>query len=212
MSLYSDKTNDRMASASESDLSSETEKVYIVLSQTGTALSRILKLFTRAPYNHSSISLDEDLHSMYSFGRVNPYNPFIGGFVRESPDDGTFKRFKNTRVMVLEFEVSPRAREEFGVLLGEMLRERARYHYNYLGLLLAALRIHREKTDCYYCSEFVKAMAQKLGLDGVESIPPIVKPIHFLGLGNHKTVYVGKLRDYIPPAHTPTHTTANGMA
>ncbi len=175
-----------------------TEKVYIVLSQTGTALSRFLKLVTRAPYNHSSIALDEDLHSMYSFGRLHPYNPFIGGFVRESPDDGTFKRFKNTRVMVLELEVSPRAREEFGALLGDMLANRAQYHYNYLGLLLAALRIHREKTDCYYCSEFVKAMAQRLGLDGVEHIPPIVKPIHFLGL-THKTIYEGKLRDYIPP-------------
>ncbi len=188
----------RTVSASDSE---ETEKVYIVLSQTGTALSRFLKLVTRAPYNHSSIALDEDLNSMYSFGRLHPYNPFIGGFVRESPEDGTFKRFKNTRVMVLEFEVSPRAREEFGALLGEMLRERARYHYNYLGLLLAALRIHREKTDCYYCSEFVKAMAQKLELDGAEEIPSIVKPIHFLGL-DHKTVYEGKLCDYIPPEHT----------
>ncbi len=183
------------------------EKVYIVLSQTGTVLSRVLKLLTRAPYNHSSIALSEDLHAMYSFGRLNPYNPFIGGFVEESPDHGTFKRFKNTRVMVLEFEVSPRAREEFGVLLGDMLREQAKYHYNYLGLLLAALRIHREKTDCYYCSEFVKAMAQKLGLDGVEGIPPIVKPIHFLGL-NHKTVYEGRLQDYIPPVEMPVATGA----
>ena len=37
------------------------KKVYIVLSQTGTILSRILKLVTRAPYNHSSITLSEDL-------------------------------------------------------------------------------------------------------------------------------------------------------
>ena len=35
----------------------QTRKVYIVLSQTGTVLSRILKLYTRAPYNHSSIAL-----------------------------------------------------------------------------------------------------------------------------------------------------------
>ncbi len=178
------------------------EKVYIVLSQTGTILSRILKLITRAPYNHSSISLDDDLHTMYSFGRANPYNPFIGAFVEESPESGTFKRFKNTRVMVLEFEVDPQKRDELGHVLSEMLKERARYHYNYLGLFLAAIRVHREKKNCYYCSEFVKAMAQTLGLSGVETIPPIVKPMHFLNL-SHKTVYVGKLTDYIPPAHAP---------
>ena len=39
----------------------QTRKVYIVLSQTGTILSRILKLYTRAPYNHCSIALCEDL-------------------------------------------------------------------------------------------------------------------------------------------------------
>ncbi len=173
----------------------EREKIYIVLSQTGTILSRVLKILTRAPYNHSSIALDEDLQTMYSFGRAHPYNPFVGAFVKESPASGTFKRFKNTRVMVLEFEVSSEKREELGHILGEMLRERARYHYNYLGLFLAAIRVHRKKQNCYYCSEFVKAMAEKLGLDGVENIPPIVKPIHFLNL-SHKTVYIGKLRDY----------------
>lgn len=185
------------ATATQPPPGAGTEKVYIVLSQTGTLLSRILKLLTRAPYNHSSISLDGDLSTMYSFGRVNPYNPFIGSFVQESPSAGTFKRFKNTDVMVLEFEVSREARDDLARLLEEMLRERTKYHYNYLGLFLAAIRVHREKTDCYYCSEFVKAMAGRLGLSGIEDIPPIVKPIHFLRL-KHKTVYVGKLRDYHP--------------
>lgn len=173
------------------------KKVYIVLSQTGTILSRILKLVTRAPYNHSSITLTDDLQTMYSFGRVHPYNPFVGGFVQESPAYGTFKRFKNTRVMVLETEISPDAYSEIGQLIQQMMKEKARYHYNYLGLLLAALRIHREKRNCYYCSEFVKAMVVKMGLPGAEDIPDIVKPIHFLTVP-HKTVYVGKLQDYVP--------------
>lgn len=170
-------------------------KVYIVLSQTGTVLSRILKFTTRAPYNHSSIALTEDLETMYSFGRVHPYNPFVGGFVEESPSRGTFKRFKNTRVLVLETEVSPEAYEELGEVIRDMVGQRARYHYNYLGLFLAALRVHWEKKDCYYCSEFVKAMATRLNLPGVEEIPSIVKPIHFLTIP-HTTVFVGKLQDY----------------
>ncbi len=178
------------------------ETVYIVLSQTGTVLSRILKLVTRAPYNHSSIALSEDLQTMYSFGRVNPYNPFVGGFVEESPSAGTFKRFKNTRVMVLEVEVGAEARDELVQLLCGMLRERTRYHYNYLGLFLAALHVHWQKTNCYYCSEFVKAMVERLGLSGVEQIPSIVKPIHFLSL-KHRTVYVGRLQDYAARAVAP---------
>ena len=170
-------------------------RVYIVLSQTGTILSRILKLYTRAPYNHSSIALTEDLEVMYSFGRLNPYNPFRGGFVQESASFGTFKRFKNTRVMVVEAEVTEKAYGELCEHIRAMLRTRTEYHYNYIGLLLAAIRIHRAKRNCYYCSEFVKAMAVQAGVEGAETIPAIVKPMHLLRVP-HKTVYVGRLRDY----------------
>ena len=99
---------------------SSTKKVYIVLSQTGTILSRILKLVTRAPYNHSSIALTEDLEVMYSFGRLNPYNPFRGGFVQESAHFGTFKRFKNTRVMVVEADVTEQAYGELCTRIAEI--------------------------------------------------------------------------------------------
>ena len=68
-------------------------KIYVVLTYTGTVLSRFVKLFTKGEYSHVSISLDENLEEMYSFGRINPYIPFWGGFVQESPHYGTFKRF-----------------------------------------------------------------------------------------------------------------------
>ena len=82
------------------------KKIYIVLSQTGTMLSKALKFFTQAEFNHASISLSPKLDKMYSFGRLNPYNPFIGGFVEEGINKGTFKRFANTKAMVLEINVS----------------------------------------------------------------------------------------------------------
>lgn len=176
---------------------SENKKVYIVLSQTGTILSRILKFITKDTYNHSSIALTEDLQTMYSFGRVNAYNPFRAGFVQESPAYGTFKRFKETKVMVLETEISPEAYSEVGQLIREMMKEKAHYHYNYWGVLLAGIKINRQKRNCYYCSEFVRAMILRMGLPGAEEIPAIVKPMHFLTVP-HKTVYVGKLREYVP--------------
>ena len=66
-------------------MNTRNKQLYIVISQTGTLLSRILKALTGAEYNHASISLSEDLEEMYSFGRRYPYNPFWGGFVMESP-------------------------------------------------------------------------------------------------------------------------------
>lgn len=58
------------------------KEVYIVLTYSGTALSTLIKKFTKDEFAHVSIALDENLEEMYSFGRLNPYNPFNAGFVR----------------------------------------------------------------------------------------------------------------------------------
>ena len=81
------------------------KKIYIVLTYTGTILSKIIKGYTRAEYCHVSLALDENLEEMYSFGRIHPYNPFIGGFVHEGINIGTFKRFKNTKALIYSLEI-----------------------------------------------------------------------------------------------------------
>ena len=43
--------------------------IYLVMSQTGTILSKAIKGVTCDQYNHISISLDPSLECMYSFGR-----------------------------------------------------------------------------------------------------------------------------------------------
>ena len=82
------------------------KKWYIILTHTGTALSRIIKYYTKDEFTHSSIALDADLNEMYSFGRINPYNPFWGSFVHEYINKGTFKRFKKTRAEVYSILVT----------------------------------------------------------------------------------------------------------
>lgn len=177
-------------------MSAEEKKIYIVVTQTGTVLSRILKQITGAKYNHSSISPYADLHLMYSFGRKNAYNPFFGGFVTESVRFGTFKRFYKTQAQVVEISVSAEQYAAICSTLEEMVQERKKYHYNYWGLYLAALRISHSKPDCYYCSEFVKEMLVHHAVVGAEDLPVITQPIHFLDIPAAETVYCGKLHDY----------------
>ena len=82
------------------------KKLYLIQSCTGTVLSNIIKGYTKNQYTHISISLDKELNDMYSFGRLNPYNPFWGGFVHEYVDKGTFARFYNTDSAIWELEVT----------------------------------------------------------------------------------------------------------
>ena len=170
--------------------------VYIVISQTGTLLSRFLKFVTKAEYNHASISLVPDLDTMYSFGRINPYNPFWAGFVTESARFCTFKRFAKTRIVVLDVAVSEEQYQAISRRIHTMLMLRKHYRYNYLGLWLAGLRICYRRKRCFYCSEFVKDLLEKNDIRGVSQLNSIVQPIHFLSLPTAQQVYVGLLQDY----------------
>ena len=82
------------------------KKIYIVLTYSGTCLSKVIKEFTKDEFSHVSISLDIGLEQMYSFGRLHPYNMFMAGFVQEKIQEGTFKRFYNTRTKVYELAVT----------------------------------------------------------------------------------------------------------
>ena len=82
------------------------KKVYIILTYTGTILSKIIKYYTGNEFSHVSIALDSQLRKMYSFGRLNPYNPFWGGFVHEGINIGTFKRFSRTKARVYSLEIN----------------------------------------------------------------------------------------------------------
>lgn len=171
-------------------------KIYVVISQTGTILSRLLKLFTRDEYNHSSVALDGDLKRMYSFGRMWAYYPFYGGFVTESPDFGTFKRFKNTRAVVLSFDVTYENWHKIRKKINAMLESPKSYKYNYFGVYFAAVNIVHRSKNKYYCSEFVRDILIEAGVDEAKALPDIIKPVQFIDMSDSNKVYCGKLCDY----------------
>lgn len=172
------------------------EQIYIIISQTGTIISNILKFFTRDEYNHISIGLDSDLHYMFSFGRKNAYFPFWGGFVIESRYWGTFKRFSETKVLVLSVPVEKSVYEEIRLFLNKMQSEQRKYHYNYLGVIFAGFNIHKEFKNRFYCSEFTRFLLQKFSVTGSDELEPIVKPIDFLKMSGTELIYRGKLKDF----------------
>ena len=173
------------------------EQIYIVVSQTGTVLSRMLKLITRDEYNHVSIALKRDLTLMYSFGRRNPYFPFPGGFVVESLQFGTFKRFVNTKVVVLAIDVDSDDYTKIKSYIEKMVVSPKKYRYNYIGLCLAAFKISYRGKNSFYCSEFVKQVLNVGDVRVATNFSNIIKPEDFLCLPDAKCIYKGKLKDYL---------------
>ena len=154
-------------------MSNQNRQLYIVISQTGTLLSRILKQITGAEYNHASISLSRDLERMYSFGRRHPYNPFWGGFVIESPRTGTFKRFSETKVLVLSVSVTEEQHAELKEMLDVMWKRRRKYSYNYIGLCLAYFHVVWKQEGSIIAQSLSESFSQKVGLTARNSYVPL---------------------------------------
>ena len=139
---------------------------YVVLCRTGTILSRAISKLTGDWYTHASISLDDDLQTMYSFGRLWSYNPGIGGFVKESTAYGTMRRFRDADTLVMRIEVSEEKYTSIVQYITAMYAERKKYKYNYLGVFLSKWRVRfrSKKANRFYCSEFVYDCLERFGI------------------------------------------------
>lgn len=170
------------------------KKIYIVLTYTGTILSKVIKYYTKAEYCHVSIAFNKSLNKMYSFGRLNPYNPFIGGFVEEGIDIGTFKRFKNTEAAIYSFDLTYKQYRKLRKIIRKVKKERDLYRFNIIGLFASGFNIKVKRKNYFYCSEFIRYLFEecKLKLE----LPEIIKPNDFKNLDKLKMLYRGILRDY----------------
>ena len=175
----------------------ESKKLYIVISQTGSIVSKFIRIVTRDRYNHVSVTLDKELNTMYSFGRVHTYNPFIGGFVKESVNNGSFKRFiRNTVAVIMELEVTPEQHKAVACDLANMYTHRTEYHYNYKGLFLAMFGKVRHKIHTFYCSEFLQKLLERHGIIEPKNERSVIKPMDFLAIPDGKILFEGRLRDF----------------
>ena len=170
---------------------------YVVLCRTGTFLSRIISKVTGDLFTHASVSFDDNLETMYSFGRLWAFNPFIGGFVKESVEYGVMRRFRSAETLVMRVEVSAEKYQEIVSYIENMYAERKKYKYNYWGLFLSKWRVRvRGKGNRFYCSEFVNDLLERFGIIQPGEFGKVVRPMELLQLGDNgigEVIYHGEL-------------------
>lgn len=170
------------------------KKIYIVLSFTGTWLSRAVRIYTGKRYSHVSIALDKDLDYMYSFGRINVNNPFWGGFVHEVQNEGVFKKFYNTDSMIYSVDVNDQQYKKIKKWLKKFNASKDIYSFNMFGLIGAGLNIKISRQKKFYCAEFVKFILDNSGVD--LGLPEVVKPNDFVHVKEANIIYKGKFNEY----------------
>lgn len=170
------------------------KKIYIILTHTGTFLSKIIKCYTGDEFSHVSIALDSKLEKMYSFGRINPYNPFYGGFVHEGVNIGTFKRFSKTRARIYSLEITDEQYEKITEIIILIRKLKNQYRFNIWGLFAVAFNIKIRPKKSFYCAEFVKYLFDEADIK--TSLPELVRPENFKQIHDLEQEYDGLLKLY----------------
>ncbi len=170
------------------------KQIYFVLTNTGTALSKIVRFFMKDEYAHVSVALDKDLKRMYSFGRLNPYNPFYGGFVHEGIRKRTFRRFKKTKSTIVSLDITDQQYKKLEELIQDIKKERRNYGFNVKGLFAIYFNKKIRKEKSFYCAEFVKYLIEEAGIE--LELPELVRPEHFKKISKCKLIYKGLLNNY----------------
>ena len=172
------------------------KSIYLVFSNTGTILSKCINYYTKDKYVHVSLSLDDSFEKMYSFGRIFPNNPFIGGLVQENLKDGVYKKFQNSQCVIYRIEIS---NKQYTLLKKELklfLKDQKKYKYSLLGLIGVIFNKPIKRDNRFFCSEFVCHLLMKSNIYNSDKIPSLTKPSDLLDINDKEFVYEGFTYNY----------------
>ncbi|WP_117407190.1 hypothetical protein [Ruminiclostridium josui] len=131
------------------------KNIYVVLSSTPTMMGKFIRVFTRSFYNHSSISLTENLNEMYSFARYRASNPLVGGFVKEFPERFTLGKQNDVCIKVFKIPVTEEQYEAIKLFIYKIKNDREENIYNSLAAIGVLLGCKFDTYKAYTCSDFV---------------------------------------------------------
>lgn len=172
----------------------EKRHLYIVLTRTNTVMSNLIQILKNDEYTHAAISLDKELNHMYSFGRRNTYNPFVGRFKKEDINEGIYKICNTLPGAIIEVEVSEEQYVKAKVLLEHFISNSHLYKYNYKGLVHSLLNKPVCSDYSFLCSEFVYHILKESGIVDIKISRNLVRPQHLLNIGG-RMIYKGNLKE-----------------
>jgi len=170
------------------------KKIYLLLTDTRTLLNRLIKSYTKKPYNHASIAFDAELNEVYSFGRKTVNNPFVGGFVREEVDSHLFSQ---ADCAIYSLTITIAEYQKMVQYIEQIASQKNNYRYNFIGLFGVILNKPIKRKNALFCSQFVASVLSVSKTVNIEEKDlSLVKPSDLTNLANFQLVFEGKLEDY----------------
>lgn len=163
--------------------------VYVLIINSGSGFSKVLKRFSGDPYNHASISFDKSLSKMYSF------NANVNGMVAED-----LKRdyIPEANFSLYRTRVTRKQYDEMKAIAEEMLSDKEKYKYNFKGLAGVLLNKPMGGENEFYCSEYVAYLFQKVKAPFFNKDVSLIKPYDFAKNKFFNFCYRGTVKGYSP--------------
>jgi len=175
----------------------EIKNIYILVTQTETLFSKMIRYYTKSKYNHVSISLDECFNETYSFGRKVYWNPLYAGFVKEEVD-GIYAFLRNTNSVIYSLSVTQSQYDKLRRIIYDFKENSNLYRYNLLGVLGVTVNRPINRNYHYFCSQFVATVLEKSEIRLFDKPPALVTPQDFIDCDELKPIYAGELTGYVP--------------
>lgn len=171
----------------------EEKKIYLLLTDTGTLLTQLIKLYTKRPYNHASIAFNSDLSEVYSFGRKTPRNPLIGGFVQENIHSILFNE---ASCAIYSLTVTKDQFQKMKRYIRKIEVHKEQYRYNFIGLFGVVFNKPVKRKHAFFCSQFVASVLTESNIIDFEKEVSLLEPSDLPYTAEFKLIYEGRLRDY----------------
>lgn len=167
--------------------------VYILLIRTKSAFSRFVKAITGAEYTHTSIGMEADCETLYSFARRYEYLPLPAGFVKEHINTGLMGRSKSAPCVLYRVKVSREAKLKLIARLEGMFAVRKKYSYSLSGPFLCYFNVAIDYKDKFFCSQFAAQALYDVGAIKLLKPASLYRPMDFLKQPEFELCYRGTL-------------------
>lgn len=163
--------------------------IYILLTRSGTWVSRLIHLATQDCYTHASIGLDGPDGPFYSFARKYRYLALPAGLVEEQVT--VYRRA--VPCCLYELKVSEESYARLRRKLSSMYVQREEYRYNILGVFACYFNLPFQRRRHYFCSQFVAGLLEECGALELPKPPALLRPSDFCGVKGLRPVHQGAL-------------------
>lgn len=166
---------------------------YLLLTDTGLLFSKLIKFYTKKPYNHASIAFDSNLTEVYSFGRKSMRNPFKSGFVKEEMTSNSFDKADS---IIYSFEVTDAQLKMMRSFIQDINEQQQQYKYNFLGLFGFIIKRPIKRKKAFFCSQFVASVLNEGMVIKFDRPLSLISPNDLQQISTLRLVYQGKIGAY----------------